>query len=540
MLLAGGMQLGFPAALAYFIDHASQPDNQKFLTLAALSMLVLFALYCAATACRYYLFESLGVSIVRDLRRQLHHAIVHQSLSFFDHNKVGELTSRLTSDAEALKHTLSISVSVAMRSLIVATGATAMLFYLSPRLTLLLLIVIPIAMLLAKWLGKRARNLSRAIQDHHAASLQIAQENFSHIKLIKAFNLQNERERRFTNQEQQVLTSNLQNARLFALFQGLTTYLTFSALLLILWVGGHSVYRESLTLGELTSFVIYAGMLTGSTGGLTAFWGDWMRSRGASQRVFEIIEQTPAHSLKRPPSRSLLDQDIEFSDVCFSYPSRPDHLALNHLNLRIKAGEKVALTGPSGSGKSTIASLLLGFYFPTEGQVTIGGEVLSPKHMPAIRDRVAIVEQEPSLFTGSIAENIWLGASHTQLDPAAIETVAKQANAFDFIQALPAGFDTQVGERGAQLSGGQKQRIAIARALLRDPDILILDEATSALDQENAVLVEQALSRLMEGRTTIVIAHQTSSLKFVERVISLVKGHVAGEENCQLTNIIAS
>lgn len=526
MLLSIGIQLSLPQATSYFIDNITIGESIDWLNPTTALMLGVFIIYCISTALRYYLFESTGALIVNDLRCHLFGCIIRQEIGFFDRHKTGELVGRLSSDVEMLKDTLSMNVAIGVRSLLVSIGASIFLIWMSPLLSLVLVLLIPTSLLLGRWLGQRAQSQSRALQKNLAQGIQVAQENISNVRLVQAFNQEKKAKSDFTDKARQALAQALANTRLFAVYQGMSTFVSYSALLVVLWMGGILIAEKALTIGELTGFILYAGMLTTSVNGVTGFWGEWKRSYGGTERVFELINRVPLGASKSGTKSHNLHGEVGFHSVSFSYPGRPNQYALKAFDLIIKPGEKVGLVGPSGAGKSTIANLLLGFYEPTQGEITFDGIPTTELNLKRLRAQIAIVEQEPTLFSGTIAENIAFALPDRPASLEEITAAAKESNAHEFISSFPSGYQTLVGEKGVQLSGGQKQRIAIARAMLRDPKLLILDEATSALDTESETLVQQALDRLMQDRTTILIAHRYSSIAKVDRLVVLDEGQL--------------
>lgn len=522
MTLTVLIQLTFPKALAYFIDHINQPDL-SVLNQLALGMLLVVVLQAVAGAVRYYIFESTGYMLVTQVRRQLYSAMLAQQVAFFDKHHVGELTSRLAADVEVLHDTLTMGMALSLRSSMVFIGALVMLLSISWSLSLVLLLFVPLALWLGQWAGRQIRVRSEQMQSAQADCSKVAQEYFSHIKLVKAFSQQPYASDKYRQVSQQSLLIALGNTRLFAGFQGLSLLITFSALLVTLWCGALLIGDGVLSAGELTGFVLYASMLTSSGGAISDFWGEWMRTLGATRQIFALIDEAPAPQTGLSPA---LSGQLRFDNVSFVYPQRPGQYALKQLSFAIEAGKTVALAGASGAGKSTIANLLLGFYQASEGQLYFNDNPISKLDMAALRRQMAVVEQEPSLFCGSIFENIAFAVPERQVTQAEVEAAAKKACADDFIRTFPAGYHTQVGEQGMQLSGGQKQRIAIARALLRDPKILILDEATSALDADSERQVQKALEVLMQGRTTIIIAHRFSTITKADLVLVLEHGQL--------------
>ena len=531
MAIAIFIQLSLPWAIAYFIDNVSGQQDTAWLTRAASLMLILFIIYCLATALRYYLFESTGTLLVMSIRRQLHRAIIDHPISFFDTHKVGELSSRLSSDVEAIKASLSMGLAIGLRSILTCVGGTVMLLTTSVQLTLIVLLVIPVSIKLAKWLGYKTRKQSKAVQDSMANSLQLAQENFANVRLVHAFNQQHKSNQKYNLACQQAQQHTLTNARLFSLFQGLSTFITYSLILVTLWIGAQLIATGAISVGELTSFVIYAGMVAAAASNLSGFWGEWMRAVGATQRVFDMLNYKPtrAHQTVQQTANSLYlsKGELSFEQVNFNYPGRANETALEQFNLDIKSGEKIAIVGPSGAGKSTVAKLLLGFYCPNSGTIKFDGIDAQRYPIENIRETIATVEQEPTLFNGTILENIGYTFKNPEQHIEQIQAAAKLANAEDFINEFKDGYQTMVGERGAQLSGGQKQRIAIARALIKNPKILILDEATSALDAQSEQQVQLALENLMKGRTTIMIAHRYSTIATADKLVVMQDGKIA-------------
>lgn len=519
------VELSYPRALSYFIDHIGLKNDGSWFGPFAATVTAVLALQAVATTMRYYLFESTGHMIVTRIRRLLYGALIRQPVGFYDRHNVGELTSRLSADVEILHDTLTMGLAISLRSLCVLAGCVVMLLSISPVLSLILLVYVPLTLYMGDWLGKHVRRRSREIQQRQADCGSVAHEYFTNIRLVHAFNQQRAAGAKYADATAHALTAAIGNTRLLASFRGVSSFAMYLALLATLWLGAKLIGQGRLSAGELTSFVIYAGMVTSSSGAVSDFWSDWMRTIGATERVFEIID-SEASSEAQPSGVVALRGDLSFRDVSFVYPERPEKLALDGVSFTIAAGENVALVGASGAGKSTIASLMLGFYRPRSGSIAFDGLPYEQLDVVGVRAHIAIVEQEPSLFSGSIFENIAFAVPDREVTRAEVADAARLANAHDFIDGFPHGYDTVVGERGVQLSGGQKQRIAIARALLRNPKILILDEATSALDSASELQVQQALDKLMEGRTTIVIAHRYSTIVKADRALVLERGAI--------------
>ncbi|HAA18558.1 MAG TPA: ABC transporter permease [Cytophagales bacterium] len=527
MLVAAGLQLAFPKALSYFMDNISENNTTDWYTLPAILAFVGFVLYCIASAVRFYLFESTGGMIVRRVRERLFGSIIKQEIGFFDTTQTGELTSRLTVDTDMLQGALSMNIATIIRSVIVGIGGLVMIFIISPLLSGLVVLSLPITLALTRWLGKKARLKAMRLQDSISGSLQTAQESFANVRITQAFNQEKKAIAHYGIAASSVLDRTLDNARLMATYQALSTFAAFSTMLVTILVGGVLIIQDTLSIGELTSFLLYAGMLSGSVNGISAMWGQWMQAFGATERVFELLDRvSESKTYKEGLATADLQGNVEFDQLSFAYPGRKEETVLKDFNLSITAGEKVALVGPSGAGKTTVVNLLLGFYEPSAGGIRFDGIDSTTLDYRSIRDSMAIVEQEPALFSGTIAENIGyaLGDPATELDK--IQEAAKLANAHNFITGFPDGYHTAVGEQGVQLSGGQKQRIAIARAVIKNPKILILDEATSALDSESELLVQDALNKLMYGRTTIIIAHRYSTISQADKLVVLEKGEL--------------
>lgn len=517
------IQLLYPKALAYFIDHLGQPLAPGWFSRFALMMLALLLVQAGATALRYYLFESTGLMLVTAVREQVHRVLLRQEVAFFDRHNVGELTNRLSADVEALQDTFTMGMAISLRSALVCVGGIVLLIATSPLLSLAMLPFIPLSLYLGKKVGRQIQACSAEIQASQALCGQVAHENLSNIRLVQAFNRQPLAQHRYQQAMTEAFGQSLGRTRYLARFQGFSSLLIYLVLVLTLWLGANLIASHALSVGELTSFVLYSAMVTASAGAISNFWSEWMRALGATQHLFKLLDDDRPDPPKGLTAKA---HAIRFENVSFAYPGRPDKLALDQVNLALHQGEKVALVGPSGAGKSTVASLLLGFYTPDTGQLLFDGIDSTKLDWQALRAQVAVVEQEPSLFFGTIKDNIAFGASNEAPSQQAIEAAARLANAHDFISQFAKGYDTEVGERGVQLSGGQKQRIAIARALLRNPRLLILDEATSALDGASEQLVQEALDNLMTGRTTLIIAHRQSTIAKADRILVMDHGKV--------------
>lgn len=527
MIVTIVIQLSIPTAIAYFIDNSVKANDNNWLTIVAIIMIFVLVLHAVATALRIYLFESAGTVIVTSLRQRLYQTIISQNIAFFDRNRIGDLSNRLSVDVDILKDTMTMGLAIGLRSLITCIGGVAFLFILSPTLSLLMIVIIPLSFFAARFTGKHLKEKSRVVQDELANCNQLAQENFSNIRLVHTFNQQVNSIKQYEKATERAKKVSLSSSKLLSGYQGITTFIQYMVLLITLWFGGRLVLSGDMTIGGLTSFVLYGAMVAMSATGVSWFWGEWMKAVGATERVFQLLRVNVKQDRSRGFDGSIAFRgEIEFKDVSFMYPERPDVKALDSFSLHIKEGERVALVGESGAGKSTISNLLLGFYHPNSGELLFDGVAAQKIDLDNIRKNIAVVEQEPSLFSGSIADNIRYAIPDRLVSNEEVIEAAKQANAHDFICALPKGYETDLGDRGMQLSGGQKQRIAIARALLKKAKILILDEATSALDENNENIIQTALDHLMEGCTTIIISHRPSTIERANRIIRLDRGKI--------------
>jgi ATP-binding cassette subfamily B protein len=455
--------------------------------------------------------------------------------SFFESTRVGELLSRLSTDTELIQTVIGSSASVALRSLVMLVGAMAMLVVTSPKLSLLIVLGIPLVVAPILLYGRRVESLSRESQDRIADSSAIAGETLQAIHTVQANVAEPREQARYAGAIERTLGTARRRIRVRATLTAVAILLTFGAVTLVLWIGAKAVLAGTLTGGELGQFVLYAVLAAGSVGAVSEVWGDVQRASGAMGRIAELLAlrpsitepDEPATTAMSDPTRPQLRQNLRFHGVRFHYPSRPERAALDAIDLAVHAGETVALVGPSGAGKSTLFQLLLRFHDPSSGRMTIDGVDLRSLPLATLRGLYALVPQDPVIFGTSALENIRYG--RPSASAAEVEAAARAAEAHEFIAALPQGYDTYLGERGVRLSGGQQQRIVIARALLRDASVLLLDEATSALDAQSERAVQQALERLMQGRTTLVIAHRLATVKKADRIVVLDQGRIVAQ-----------
>jgi ATP-binding cassette, subfamily B, bacterial len=529
LALAALTTLVLPLAVRRMIDNGFSAANSTFVN-SYFAVLVGIALLLATfSALRYYFVIKLGERVVSDVRRDVFGHVAHLSPGFFDTAQSGEIVSRLSADATLLKSAVGATMSLALRNTITGLGAVAAMLITSPKLGLIALSAIPLVALPLIFFGRDVRRRSRIAQDKLAEATAYATEQIGAVRTLQAFTNEGLVTSRYTHAVDDAFNAAQQStrARAFLTFFAIST--VFSAVVGVLWVGSRDVLAGTMTGGTLSQFLLYAVIAAGAVGALAEVWSELNQAAGATERLVELLE-TPsaiAAPAKPAPLPEPPQGTVRLQDITFSYPARPDRVVLNGLNLSIKAGERVAIVGPSGSGKSTLFALMLRFYDPAAGSVLIDGVDARHAEPAALRRRMALVSQDVTAFSSSVAENIAFGLPGAPM--AEIEAAAEAANASAFIKALPEGFDTTLGERGVTLSGGQRQRIAIARAVLRDAPILLLDEATSALDAESESAVQHALDVLSHGRTTLIIAHRLATVLQADRIVVMDKGRIVEE-----------
>ena len=519
-----GASVLIDAALGAPPDWAKGTDRGRLLELIALGMAAVALVSAAAMGLRYFLFMLAGERVIARLRQDLYGRILDQEIAFFDQERTGDLMSRLSSDTATLQGTVSANISFGLRNLIQLLGGVVLLFLTSPRLTLVILAVVPAIAVGAVVYGRRIRRLSRQVQDAIAAGQAVAEESIAGVRTVRAFAAEPAEMARYDSAITRSLALARRRIRASSLFMAVTSFAGYASAALVFWYGGRLVQAGELSAGQLTSFLVYTLLVGFSLGALADLWADFLRAMGAGERVFELLDRAPRMPTTGGETLDPVAGRLELDAVDFRYPGRPDVQVLRGLSLAIDPGEVVALVGASGAGKSTVAALLLRFYDPDGGALRLDGVDLRRLDPAWLRRQIGLVAQEPLLFSSSVADNIRYG--RPDATAVEIEAAARAANAHDFVSAFPDGYDTLVGERGVQLSGGQKQRVAIARAVLKDPRILVLDEATSALDAQAEHLVVEALERLMEGRTSLVIAHRLSTVRQADRVAVIEAGAV--------------
>jgi ATP-binding cassette subfamily B protein len=515
-----------PIAVRRMIDFGFSPEGIALINSYFSVMIAIVAVLAAASASRYYLVMTIGERIVADLRRDVFAHLVSLSPAFFDSARSGELVSRLTADTTQIKSAVGASVSIALRNMMLFIGATAMMVITSPKLSGFVLLAIPLIVIPLVAFGRWVRRLSRNAQDTLADASAYASELISSIRTVQAYTSERLATGRFGGDVEAAYEAARNSTRARAVLTLIIIFIVFSSVVAILWVGSHDVLTGQITPGRLGQFVLYAAFAATGLGQLSEVWGEVSAASGAAERLFEILRvksqiTAPSKPMTLPvPARG----DVGFDNVSFAYPTRPDVLAIDNVSLAVKAGEKVAIVGPSGAGKSTLFHLLLRFYDPARGTISLDGVPVRSADPVDVRARIALVPQDTVVFAASARENIRFG--RPDATDAEVERAADLAHATEFLRRLPGGFEAQLGERGVTLSGGQRQRIAIARAILRDAPLLLLDEATSALDAESETLVQTALEELMRHRTTLVIAHRLATVLSCDRIMVMDQGKI--------------
>ncbi len=528
LLVAAAAMLALPVALRQLIDHGLAANSAATINQYFIGFLGAAVLFGGFAALRFYHVTWIGERVVADIRSAVYRRVIRMDPMFFEVTRTGEVLSRLTTDTTLVQSIAGSSLSIALRSTLGIAGALVMLALTSPKLTGALAVALPLVIVPLIVVGRTVRALSRASQDRIADSSGLAGETLNAIQTVQAYTLEELQSGRFDLAVEASFTTGVRRTRVRALLTALGTTLVFGAITLVLWLGAHEVLAGHMSGGQLGQFLLYAVYVGGSSAALSETWGEIQRGAGAMERLAELLVArpaiaAPAHPARLPPRAS---GHICFQQVTFRYPSRPDTAALADYSLEIAPGETVALVGPSGGGKSTAFQLLLRFYDPATGRITLDGLDLASLAPADLRRQIALVPQDTVLFGASARENISYGRPGAS--DAEIAAAAEAAAADGFLRALPEGYDTFLGERGLRLSGGQRQRLAIARAILKDPPVLLLDEATSSLDAESERLVQEALERLMRGRTTLIIAHRLATVLTADRIIVMDHGRIVG------------
>ena len=526
LVTTAGVSLSLGQGLRLLIDQGFVAGSSEALTQTLLLFLVLVTLLALGTFLRFYLVSWLGERVSADLRKAVFRHLLQLHPGFFETNLSGEIQARITADTTVLQTVIGSSLSVALRNVLLFLGGIAWLFWTNPKLTSIVLIAVPLLVSPVVIFGRRVRRLSRTSQDKVASVGAYVGEALQHIKIVQGMNHQQVDEKSFSQHVESAFDAGIQRIRQRAFLIAIVMLLVLGSVGGMLWVGGQDVLAGRVTPGELAAFVFYALIVASSLGFLSEVIGDLQRAAGATERLMELLEAKSEITDPISPQSlpSLVRGSLEINDLHFCYPSRPDSFALQAVNLNIEPGMTMALVGPSGAGKSTLLELLLRFYDPLQGSIHFEGIDLRYLALQEFRRHIAFVPQQPTLFSANVWENLCYG----QPDASKEEMLAatRDANAEEFLDKLPQGFDSFLGEQGVRLSGGQRQRLAIARAILRDPKLLLLDEATSALDAESERMVQEALLRLMQERTTIVIAHRLATVMHADQIAVMDQGSV--------------
>ena len=526
LVVAAGSVLALGQGLRFVIDSGFGSGNPAMLNTALAGVIAVAVVLSVATFTRFYLMMSVGERVIADLRRAVFAHTLTLSPAFFDSSRTGDIVSRLTNDSDQLRQVIGFGLSMFLRNALMMIGALLLLFATSPKLAALIVLGVPATLIPILVVGRRVRRLSRASQDRVAEVSSHVDEAMHEIRTVQAWGHEARTRAAFDAATEAAYAAGVDRIRVKAFLIASVMLIAFCAVGVILWVGGHDVLAGRLTAGELSAFVFYAGIVASGAGTVSEVWGEIQRAAGSTERLMELLDTRPL--LQAEPPVTALPQPlrgvIRFEGVSFAYPTRAGAPALADLSFEVHPGERVALVGPSGAGKTTIFALLLRFYDPQSGCIRIDGTDIRHCDPLLLRHAVALVSQDPVIFATSVTGNLRFGRPDAPVE--AVRTACAAANALEFIEALPQGFDTDLGERGIRLSGGQRQRLSIARALLADRPILLLDEATSALDAESERQVAAALEHLERGRTTLVIAHRLATVRNADRILVIDRGRL--------------
>jgi len=527
LLISSTTLLGFPYVTGKLVDVAQGDANGIFTNInrVAILLIVILAIQSIFSFFRVYLFAQVSERSMADMRVSLYKKLMELPMTFYDSKRIGELTSRITTDIALLQDTFSVTLAELIRQVSTLIIGTAIIFYATPKLSVFMIATFPVLVIAAMIFGKFIRKLSKKTQDELADANVIVEETLQSINIVKAFTSELMEVLRYRTSMDKVVKIALKSATYRGAFISFIIFSMFGGIVAVMWYGASLVQAGEMSVGDLLSFVLYTTFIGGSIAGLGDLYGQLQKAIGASERVMEIIAEEGEQIVDEQEQTNQVEGLINFNKVSFSYPTRPDVEVLNNLSFEVQAGEKIALVGHSGAGKSTIIQLLMRFYPINGGEISVDGKNINNYDLSAFRKNIGIVPQEIILFGGTIRENIAYGKPNATEEE--IRSAAEQANAMLFIEDFPEGLETIVGERGVKLSGGQRQRIAIARAILKNPKILILDEATSSLDAESEHYVQQALDKLMKGRTTIIIAHRLATIRKVDTIYVLNDGQIA-------------
>jgi ATP-binding cassette subfamily B protein len=529
LMVASGATLVVPIAVRRVVDFGFSDQGRDYIDAYFALLMVVVGVLAMASAFRYYLVITLGERVVADVRSAVFRHLTSLDPAFFDRTRSGEIVSRLTADTTQVKAAFGVTISIALRNVFLFLGAVTLMIVTSPKLSALVLLAIPVIVLPLVFSGRAVRRRSRAAQDRLADASAYAAEAVGAVRTMQAFGMESLTASRFAAAAEEAFEASRLSTTMRALLTGTGIFLVSASVVAVLWYGAQDVLAGAMTGGRLSQFVLYAVFAASSLGQLSEVYGELSQAAGAAERLGEILEAKPAVQAPRDPM-PLPEPPlgtVAFEDVHFAYPARSDRPALHGLSFSVASGERVAIVGPSGAGKSTVLQLLLRFYDPQGGAIRVDGVPVPAADPFALRARMALVPQDPTIFAASVMDNIRYGRPDASEEE--VRRAAALASADGFIQALPQGYASMIGERGVTLSGGQRQRLAIARAILKDAPILLLDEATSALDAESERKVQTALDRLMEGRTTLVIAHRLATVRSADRILVMDGGRIVEE-----------
>jgi ATP-binding cassette, subfamily B, bacterial len=529
LTVAAGTVLTIGQGVRRLVDDGFAGGNIALLNESLVALLIIVVVLAGATYARFFFVSWLGERVVADMRKAVFDHTLRLDPAFYETMRIGEVMSRLTADTTLIQTVVGTSASMALRNVLLMLGGLVMLAVTSPQLTLLVLLVVPVVLVPILVFGRRVRKLSRASQDRLADVGSYLDESIANIRTVQAFGHEDVDRMRFADRVEDTFQTSVRRIRARASLTAVVILLVFGAIGVILWVGGREMFSGGISAGDLSAFIFYAIVVATSVGAISEVVGDLQRAAGAVERLFELLDMQP--NIAAPPDPKSLPETlvarVSVDDVTFRYPSRPEHPALIDFTLDVSPGETVALVGPSGAGKTTVFQLLLRFYDPDTGYLALDGLDLRDLDPSDLRAHIGLVPQEPVVFSADAWENIRYGRPGASDNE--VRLAAEAASAAGFLDALPDGFNTFLGEKGVRLSGGQRQRIAIARAVLRDPKVLLLDEATSALDAESERAVQTALAGLMENRTTLVIAHRLATVMAADRIVVLDEGRIVAE-----------
>ena len=533
LVVAAGSVLLLGQGVRHVVDGGFGSGDPRLLNTALAGVVAVSIVLACATFARFYLMMSVAERIIADLRRAVFGHVLTLSPAFFDVSRTGEIGSRVTNDSEQLRQVIGFGFSMFLRNALMMAGALVLLFATSPRLAALIVLGVPLTLVPILVIGRSVRRLSRVNQDRVADVSAHVDESLHEIRTVQAYGHEDRTRGKFDQAAEAAYAAGVYRVRVKAWLISLVMLIGFCAVGVILWIGGHDVLAGRLTAGELSAFVFYAAVVASGAGTVSEVWGEIQRGAGATERLMELLDTRPelvtaAPVITLPPR---VAGTIRFDEVVFAYPGRPETVALGPVSFAVNPGERVALVGPSGAGKSTIFALILRFYDPVSGRILLDGADIRHCEPHGLRRAVALVPQDPVIFAAGVTENVRFGRPDSTFDM--VREACAAAHALEFIERLPQGFDTDLGERGVKLSGGQRQRISIARAILADRPVLLLDEATSSLDAESERQVAQALERLARGRTTLVIAHRLATVRHADRIIVMDRGriHAVGTHN---------